>query len=160
MHHPIINSNNQFVMKSILFLFITFITFSIQSQTVEGTYSNKWVSNSGEGIQYTLTLEENEQFIFEYERMYLDDNMNKKLIIEGTWSLENNLLVLDTDDESEKDNMIASGLDLNKARFISLSPRNPKFNLVKPLLKFYESEVFYAKDMELVKTSSSVSIIE
>lgn len=145
-------------MKSILLLLVTFITFSIQSQTVEGTYSNKWLSNSGEGVQYTLTLHENEQFTFEYIRMYMDEDMNKTVTIEGTWRMEDHLLVLDTD-ESQHDNNIASGLDLNKARFVSLSPRNPNFNLVKPLLKFYESDVFYAKDMELIQTSTTVSSI-
>jgi hypothetical protein len=48
---------------------------------------------------------------------------------------------------------------LNKARYVSVSPRNPKFNLVKPSLKFYSSEVFFAKDMELIKTDESVSSI-
>lgn len=144
-------------MKSLLLIFLTTLaTITMHAQDIEGTYSNKWVSKTGEGIEYVLTLNEDGNFLFNYTRMYRNaDETN--IEVQGTWSLENHLLVLNADDDSEKENMIAAGLDLNKARFVSVSPRNPKFNLVKPSLKFYESEVFYAKDMELIKTEVTVT---
>ena len=140
----------------LLFCLISFTTYTSQAQTIEGTYANKWISNSGEGIQYNLTLLNDGQFTFQYVRMYKDEVEDSVIEVIGNWTLENNLLTLKTDSDDE----MASSLNSNKARFISISPRNPKFNLVKPSLKFYESEVFYAKDMELVKTESSITSAE
>lgn len=142
----------------LLFCFISF-TFNLHSQEIEGTYANKWVSNSGEGIQYNLTLHEDGQFTFEYIRIYKEEIKNSTIEVTGNWILENNLLTLKTE-STDTDEELAESLDLNKARFISISPRNPNFNLVKPSLKFYESEVFYSKDMELIKTESTITSTE
>lgn len=148
-------------MKSILFFFLLALsTFTLQSQNIEGTYSNKWVSNSGEGLAYELTLHPEGNFTFIYKRMHLDSNPDTEVEVMGTWIMDGHLLILNTNTLSEADNKLASGLNLNKARFVSISPRNPKFNLVKPTLKFYESAVFYAKDMELIKTESSLTGLE
>ena len=147
-------------MKSLLLsIFITITTLTFQAQNIEGIYANKWVANSGEGIEYILSLQEDGNFTFDYIRMYMDNNTDKNIKVKGTWKLENHLLVLNAE-ASGDENQIAAGLHLNKARFVSVSPRNPKFNLVKPSLKFYASDVFYAKDMELIKTESTVSSIE
>lgn len=145
-------------MKSLLLLtaFI-FTVFTSQAQSIEGTYANKWTANTGEGVEYELTLNKEGSFTFNYTRMYMDADANTNTEVKGTWKMENHLLVLNADNASDEENVIAKGLDLNKARFVSVSPRNPNFNLVKPSLKFYESEVFYAKDMELIKTSSTVT---
>lgn len=143
-------------MKSLLFIcLLNLIALTAQSQNIEGIYANKWIGNSGEGVQYTLTLQDDGNFIFDYRRIYKDDIEDSKIEVKGVWILENRLLTLKT--EHDGDNKIALGLDLNKARFISVSPRNPDFNLVKPSLKFYESDVFYAKDMELIKIESTVT---
>ncbi|MGJ8591314.1 MAG: copper resistance protein NlpE N-terminal domain-containing protein [Aquaticitalea sp.] len=148
-------------MKPLLLLTALFFTvFTSQSQDIEGTYANKWIATTGEGIEYTLTLNDDGNFTFNYTRMYMDTDSNTEVKVNGTWNLENNLLVLKTENDTEEDNGIASGLDLNRARFVSISPRHPKFNLVKPTLKFYESDVFYAKDMELIKIGSPVSSVE
>ena len=142
-------------MKSlILFIALTFTFSTIQSQEIEGTYANKWLANTGEGIEYTLTLNAEGTFTFNYTRMYKDEHPDTNVQVNGNWKMENHLLVLDTDITIEDDHKIAAGLNSNKARFVSVSPRNPNFNLVKPSLKFYASDVFYAKDMELIKTSS------
>lgn len=127
------------------------------SQIVEGLYSNKWESPTGEAIAYNLALNEDGTFTFQSIRTFLDDVPNKTLETQGTWSLDGHLLVLTTNMDS---NILSTELNKNKARFISVSPRNPNFNLVKPSLKFYESGVFYAKDMELFKTETSMTSTE
>ena len=145
-------------MKSYIFLLTLFFTaFTIQSQDIEGTYANKWVSNSGEGIEYTLTIMEDGQFNFIYRRLLRDSNNEPNIEVHGTWDLNGHLLVLNTEDT---DNSISTGLNSNKAKFVSVSPRHPKFNMIKPSLKFYESEIFYAKDMELIKTEEKVTSTE
>ncbi|MEZ4803651.1 MAG: hypothetical protein R2797_12840 [Gelidibacter sp.] len=149
-------------MKSIL-LFLVFILSSfssVNSQTVEGTYTNKWVASSGEGISYTLVLKDNGQFTFSSTRFFMDSTADKTVKADGTWSLDGHLLILDTQTNDKNSEGLISNLNQNKARYVSVSPRNPNFNLVKPSLKFYESDVFYAKDMELFKTEDQVTTLE
>jgi hypothetical protein len=83
--------------------------------------------------------------------------MSNGFEVRGTWSMDGHLLVLQTKNANNDDPKIANGLDLNKARFMSVSPRNQKFNLAKSSLKFYESDIFYVKNMELIKTASTIS---
>lgn len=143
----------------IIFTLLTlfFTTIASFSQQIEGAYTNKWLSNTGEGIEYTLTLQEDGQFIFNHRRIFMNDKLNTEAIIEGTWQIKGHLLVLNTSDDNHK---LASKLDSNKARFVSVSPRHPEFNVIKPSLIFYESAMFYAKDMELIKTETSITSSE
>lgn len=148
-------------MKTLIF-FCTLIlsTLTTFSQTIEGTYANKWLSKTGEGIEYILTLQDNGEFTFNHRRMFKEASYNTDVEVQGTWELKGHLLVLNTNNSLEQHNDIAAKLDSNKARFISVSRRNPDFNMVKPKLQFYKSDVFYANDMELVKTESSVTTAE
>ncbi len=144
-------------MKSIFIFLVIAMTFlSVEAQTVEGTYANKWESPTGETIAYALTLNEDGTFTFHSTRSFLANEPNKIGQAEGSWKLENNLLVLNTTGEG---NELSSDLNLNKARYVSVSPRNPKFNLEQPMFMFYESHVFYAKKMKLIKTESVVSAV-
>ena len=141
----------------ILFFTLALITLPINSQTIEGTYSNRWEAPTGEALEYSLTLQEDGSFVFYTTRVYRSELPDKKISATGTWNLNGHLLQLNTSNDVESQNSLQSKLDTSKARFITISPRNPNFNLVKPSLKFYESEVFYAKDMELIKTENTVS---
>ena len=145
------------IMKSLLlFLTITFtLITSVNSQNIDGIYTNKWESKSGETLAYTLTLNPDGTFIFESERISLPPDMGITSNVIGTWNLTGHLLVLSTDSNTD----FSSNLNNSKARYVSVSPRNPKFNLVKPSLHFYQSDVFYAKDMKLHKEESTVTSI-
>ncbi|MCK7589630.1 copper resistance protein NlpE [Subsaxibacter sp. CAU 1640] len=146
-------------MKTYILLFaILFSSIFTYSQNIEGIYANKWLANSGEGIDYTLDLKADGTFAFIYKRIYINGSKDRVVEVEGTWVLDNHLLTLYT--EGQTDVEIAKWLDENKARFVSVSPRHPQFNLIKPSLKFYESNIFYAKNMELIKTESSVTASE
>lgn len=148
-------------MKSII-LTITLIFISLPSfsQNVEGTYTNSWLSNSGDGIKYTLILQDDGRFTFHHRRIYSNIEEDAKTDVEGTWQLDGHILILNTEMPNSESNKIATDLDANKAKFISVSPRHPKFNIIKPSLKFYESDIFYAKDMELVKTEAGITSSE
>ena len=147
-------------MKTVLLFFILInVAFPAIAQPIEGTYSNKWEAPSGESIEYSLTLHNDGNFIFSTIRTYLEELPEKIVSAKGTWNLNGHLLELNTSVDSETDNTLALKLDMSKARYNYISKRNPKFNLVKPSLKFYSSEVFYAKDMELVKTEDKVTSI-
>lgn len=139
---------------TILFVLLSINTFLAQSQTINGIYANRWESTSGEVLSYELTLREDGTFTFISTRIYLEQQPNSIAEAEGTWELDGRLLVLATQDNHP----LAIHLNGNKARYISTSPRSPNFNLVKPSLKFYESKVFYAKNMELIKTETNLTI--
>ncbi len=128
----------------------------MQAQAVEGTYANQWESQSGEAISYELTLREDGTFTFISIRTYLDAQPKSKSEIEGIWKFMNRTLELFT--TTQDNNQLAKDLNMNKARYISISPRNPNFNLVMPSFKFYESKVFYSKNMELIKIESVVTL--
>ena len=141
----------------ILFFFINTALFSGMAQSIEGIYYNKWESSTGEALAYTLQLNEDGTFQFLSARSYLGGENEKTTHVFGTWQLEGHLLILSADKNLNQDSKLAVWIDNNRARYISLSPRNPNFNLVKPSLKFYESKVFYAKDMELIKTETNIT---
>ena len=148
-------------MKSILFfILITFTSLYSKSQTIVGTYANKWISQTGDGIEYVLELHQESDFTFIFTRIYQDSEVDTTYEIKGNWQLNGRLLVLNTDPASNEDNSMASDLHMNKARFIKVSPRNPNADLIKSSLKFYKSPIFYVKNMELIKTASSMSAPE
>ena len=144
-------------MKTLILLLACAIsTCTLQSQNIVGTYTNTWLSNTGQGIAYTLTLQKDSTFIFHYKRMYKESTDTKESIVEGIWNLNGHLLVLHTND-TDSQNPITTGLDANKARFISVSPRNPDFNLVKPSLEFFPSDILLIK--EFISSNSIESSI-
>lgn len=159
--HSCINFLNSNDMKSILFLMIACTSgFSLNAQTtssIAGTYTNKWESNSGEALEYSLTLDADGSFIFQSNRLFDSVESEKTLTAKGSWKLQNQILVLFTDPNDFNNNELSLHLNNTKARFVNISPRNTNFSLVKPSLKFYKSEVFYAKDMELLKEETSVT---
>lgn len=147
-------------MRTFLLIFtLSIFTLPISAQTIEGTYANKWKAPTGESIKYSLTLHEDGNFIFSTVRTYSEELPDKIVSAKGTWNLNGHLLELNTANDTESENALQDKLDMTKARYNSVSKRHPKFNLMKPSLKFYHSEVFYAKDMELVKTDDDVTSI-
>jgi hypothetical protein len=145
-------------MKSLLLsLTILLLTvFSASCQTIVGTYTNKWQARSGEAISYTLTLEDDGTFTFQSISSYMETIPDTTIEAKGTWRLDNHLLVLTTQGDSTE---LSSNLNKNKAKYLNISLRNPNLNMVKPSLRFYESRVFYAKNMELIKSETSVTTI-
>lgn len=133
--------------------------FTAFSQNMQGIYTNTWVSSDKESLSYTLSLKEDGSFIFESFRTYIGtpDIITKA---QGTWKHHGVLLELTTEVTNGEENSLAAELNNTKARFVSLSPRHPDFNLVKPTLEFTKSEVFYAQGMELRKQDSKVSSME
>ncbi len=133
--------------------------FSAFSQNMQGIYANTWASSDRESLSYTLALNEDGTFTFESSRTYTGtpDLIAKA---EGTWKQQGLLLELITEVGNEEANALAIELNNTKARFVSLSPRHPDFNLVKPSLEFTKSEVFYAQGMELLKQDTKVTSMD
>jgi hypothetical protein len=86
----------------LLFFIISFTITSANSQDIEGTYTNKWESVSGEAIEYSLTLHDNGKFTFYSIRTFLNSNPNHIIEAEGTWQLKGQLLKLNTEEDINK----------------------------------------------------------
>lgn len=144
-------------MKSLLLtlLIAIVIVFNGNAQSIVGTFSNVWEAPSGESLTYEITLNEDGTFYFESLRTFLNSE-EKTETASGKWKMDNHLLVLTTD-LKDKSSELISGLNDSKARYVSISPRHPKFNSLKSSLKFFQSDVFYAKEMELFKDQASVT---
>ncbi len=139
------------------------IFYSANAQTIDGTYTNKWESPSGEFVAYTLTLNPDDSFTFNTYKKFLGQESEKRSSAKGTWKIENYLLVLTTDVsdiDNEVDQMLISNLNNSKARYFDVSARKANISGEKPSLKFYQSALFYAKNMALYKQESSVSSID
>lgn len=145
-------------MKTLFLFFVTTcVVFTINAQSADGTYTNKWVAPSGESLAYNLTLDLDGTFLFQSIRTFKESIPDEINYTSGTWTLENHLLTLKTTDAIDK---ITSDINMNKARYVSVSNRNPKFNNTKPFFTFFESKVFYAKNMQLFKTEDKLSITD
>ena len=144
-------------MKSLLLFFILLVnSIPTIAQMVEGVYANKWSSSSGESIAYELTLKEDGTFTFRSNRSYKDSIPDTIIEAQGIWEMEGRLLRLKTEENSSE---LSSKLNKNTARYVGVSSRNPRNNS-KPSFKFYESAVFYAKNMELIQTEVDVNLTD
>lgn len=133
---------------------------SALSQTIEGTYTNKWESSNGEFVAYTLTLNPDASFTFNSYQKFLGQEEEKRTTAKGTWKFENYLLVLATGESNETDTVLIANLNNSKARYTKVSTRKVNASGEKPSLKFYKSDVFYAKGMALYKQESSVTAVD
>lgn len=139
-------------------LFASFaFSFAVQSQNIEGTYTNTWESEAGGALTYTLTLHSDSTFQFVSHRVFETSIPSKTITADGTWNNNNRLLILATEVSSETIDLVEK-LNKNKAKYKAYPPRHRKFKLVKPSLKFYESEVFYAKGMKLFKEENDIHV--
>lgn len=147
--------------KTTLLLFTLLCAFfSAYSQTITGTYSNRWESQSGEAIAYTLTLKSDGTFIFYSNQTYWGDEGIKTTKAIGTWKSNNHLLVLTTEPDEDSNIGLIKELNNNKARYNRVSERKRLTSDEKSSLKFYQSDVFYAKNMELFKQDAIMSSVD
>lgn len=139
-------------MKTLLtMLCVSFVFCSAAlSQTLEGTYTNTWENSAGSSLTYTLTLKTDGTFLFESYRIYEDADPSEKVLVNGTWRQDHRLLTLNTDASAENDEL-SNNLNSVRARFEDYPPRHVLHGKIQPSLKFYQSGVFYAKDMKLEK---------
>ncbi len=152
-------------MKTILLCIVMTcsIFISAKSQSIDGTYTNKWESPSGEFVAYTLTLEPDNSFTFYTNKKFLGQESIKRSKAKGTWKIENYLLVLITDVSDggdELDELLLANLNNCKARYVNVSARKANISDQKTSLKFYQSDLFYAKGMELIKQELTMSSID
>lgn len=141
-------------MKTIFTVLILISNWAVFSQTQD-------VAGS-----YQLTLETKEKGLFEYELVVHQDgtfffhyhsNIEQGMPPEsdkygkGSWTVKNNVITLSSDRQKDLDEKHTLNFTNTKARFITKSPRDKTDRIVKPHLKFLESEIFWIKGIDLFK---------
>ncbi len=131
----------------LLVIAFTFISLNVlQSQTVDGTYERR----VGTILIDTLVLKPDGTFTYHNYQKFDKPNPDKNRYANGTWKMEKNILMLYS--EVKVDSVIKPlNFNNSKARYIFKSPRDKSDKVVKTALKFYESEIFWIKGMELFK---------
>ncbi|HNQ26851.1 MAG TPA: hypothetical protein PKL92_02920 [Aquaticitalea sp.] len=147
--------------KLMLFLVAVFCTnFYNYSQSITGTYSNRWEAHTGEAITYTLTLKSDGTFVFYSDQKFYGNEGEKLTMVKGLWETNNHLLVLTTKSGEDYDPNLTKNLNNNKARYKHISERKQLTSQEKPSLLFYKSKVFYAKNMELFKQAAITTSVD
>ena len=136
-------------MKSIFTTLLLFLSLLLtaQNNNFEGIYIY-----DSENIKYTLTINTDKTFTFHFYRNVSKHIGEENYYGSGTWSSNKNLISL----EGTQENTVKGKPDLSfnntKARYISKSPRDKSDRIIKPALRFYESEIFWIKGLTLLKT--------
>lgn len=137
-----------------LFFYFFIICSNIHAQS--GVYSIDHANNVKDGtkIKWTLTLNENGRFSYHFLRdlsSVSKANSEENFYGKGTWKAEKNVVYFRTDKETDLDDKYTIDFTNSKARYITKSSRDKSDKVEKTALRFYESNLFYIKGLELFK---------
>jgi hypothetical protein len=139
-------------MKLPFFVLFFFISCHIFSQS--GVYIIDHTQNRSDGTitKWTLTLKEDGSFLYHFLRDISGEvNPEENFYGKGTWSAKKNLVFFYTDKEMDLDEKYTVDFTNSKARYITKSSRDKSDKVVKTALRFYESDLFYIKGLQLFK---------
>lgn len=136
------------------FLVIIFISFNLNVFSQVGVYvkGNSPSSIDDTKIKWILSLKNDGTFLYHFLRDISGEaNPEENFYGKGTWKAEKNLVFFYTDKETELDETYTVDFTNSKARYITKSPRDKSNKVVKTALRFYESDLFYIKGLQLFK---------
>jgi len=118
----------------------------VVGQITTGNYSKVYdLSNSL--IKYDLTLNEDGSFYFHFYRKNICDNcVEENQCGRGSWQVVENDLILTTDPELDLDEKCTLNLNGSKGRLVK---KRDSEGLRHEVLKFYASDLFWVKGLEL-----------
>jgi hypothetical protein len=133
---------------------VLFFSFNLSLLAQAGVYVIDHTNDSIDGskTKWTLTLNQDGTFFYNFYRKVkggipAEENFYGK----GTWEAEKNLIFFNTDKEKDLDDKYSIDFTNSKARYITKSPRDKSDKIIKTALRFYESDQFYIKGLELFK---------
>lgn len=141
-------------MKQLFLVFLLLTCSNVFSQTGVYVIDHTKGGIDGAKTKWTLTLNKDGTFLYHFLR---DISAVSKLNTEenfygkGTWKAEKNLVFFYTDKETEFDKTYTVDFTNSKARYITKSSRDKSNKVVKTALRFYESDLFYIKGLQLFK---------
>lgn len=141
---------------TILVLFcVSGITAFSQSDNLVGEYFRSSGDKDQHLIEYTLTLNEDETFLF-----YSHENHKKGIPWEknkygkGKWSMDGNIVSFYTDKQKDLDEKHTLDFNNSKARFITKPLRDKTDRVIKTRLQFFESEIFWIERLKILKSKN------
>ena len=137
---------NKYIITIIIFLCVILNTLA-QS----GMYSREPKSVDGTEIKWTLSLNIDGTFLYHFFRDISGEaNPEEYFYGKGTWESEGQLIYFYCESSSLNDEFTIN-LNNSKAKIKSKSPRDKSDKIIKTSLRFYESEAFAIKGLELFK---------
>ncbi|MBQ4915603.1 hypothetical protein J8L85_14200 [Maribacter sp. MMG018] len=141
-------------MKTILttlFLISTLTSFS-QSDKIIGEYFLE-LGNGKHQIEYRLNIYSDGTFVF---HSYTNNQNGIPPIVhkygKGTWKLNGEVVSFFTSKENDLDEKYTLNFSDSKARFVTKPSRDKTDRIIKTRLKFFESEIFWIKGLDIFKT--------
>ena len=138
------------------FLIVLFINFALNVFSQSGIYTSRMPHTAVDGtiIKWTLNLNEDGTFLYHFLRdlsAISKANTEENYYTKGTWKLEGKSVVFFSKEKDHLNEIYILNLNNSKARYNTKSPRDKSDNIVKTALRFYESETFHIKGLELFK---------
>lgn len=135
---------------TILFLISNLTLFS-QSDEQFGEYYLK-LEGEKHLIEYRLILNQDGTFIF---HSYTNHEAGIPPIIQkygkGKWSVDGEVISFFSDREKDFDEKYTLDLSNSRARFVTKPSRDKTDRIIKTRLKFFESEIFWIKGLDIFK---------
>jgi hypothetical protein len=142
-------------MKNLLILFLAVFTatLSAQSGTFTGNYELKLEADNGDFHDYKLNLNSDGTFLF-HSNSYVSKGIppKKNTYGKGTWKAYKNIISFTTDKVKDLDITHSMDFSNSKARYDGKSPRDKSDRVVPSKLKFYQSDIFWIKGTEMLKS--------
>ncbi len=123
-----------------------------QSDQLEGEYFLQAGSQEKHLIEYKLTLRSDGTFFFHSYR----DHKNGIPWVEhkygkGNWRADGTVVSFYTNKEKDLDEKHTLDFSNSKAHFVTKPARDKTDRVIKTRLKFYESEIFWIKGLDITK---------
>ncbi|NNE03444.1 MAG: hypothetical protein HKN52_09780 [Eudoraea sp.] len=139
------------LITTFLFLIFSAALYS-QLDQLDGEYYLEMGNKETKLIEYTLTLHKNGTFYFHsYEHQIKGIPSKIHTYGKGRWSLKDKVVSFFTNKGQDFDERYTLDFYKTKARFITKHPRDKSGRIIKTRLKFFESEIFWIKGIELFK---------
>ena len=122
-----------------------------QESTYVGTYERFSDPVNAGARTYRLILNANGTFSFHLHREAHPSQPEKNRYGKGTWKLEKKHVIYFYTDSTDLDTKFQLDFDTSKARVKRKSPRDKSDRIIKESLRFYDSEIFWIKGLELFK---------
>ncbi|VAW18294.1 hypothetical protein MNBD_BACTEROID03-2210 [hydrothermal vent metagenome] len=135
-----------------ILILISNLTLFSQSDKIVGNYSLTLGNKENHLVEYKLTLNQDGSFFFHSysdNKRGIPPEVNK--YGKGKWIAENKVITFLLDKEKDFDDKHTLDFNNSKARFVIKSPRDKADRIIKTRLKFFESEIFWIKGIDMFK---------
>lgn len=142
-------------MRNFLIIFLALFASSTNAQSgiYNGSYEKKYEMSNGDFHHYKITLNPDGTFVYHsHSKISKGIPPETSIYGRGTWRAENNIISLTTDRTKDLDETYTLDLSNTKARYYSKSPRDKSDRIVLTALRFYQSDIFWVKRKELLKS--------